>query len=1115
MNDNLQCEPEKPIVRKSLSGSIPHSIIPESSAPTPVGTQPAVSTTGTSNGTASNVVGTGVPGSIARPGVGSRQLSFESGSDVSASSAPTSNTAEEFFFKNNRRSRTNAGTPDSLHTIHDNNVLDIHNTPSSSITGSGTTNSPAISSQLHFIQPKPRVVHHPKSTVIDKRKEDDLGLPSLRINRSSSNLASLNASAANSSTNLLAMAGTQSLGLQLSGGRGSFSIASKRSGGFFLNNSNLSSSSLQEHPEHDVSFEGGETVKEIDADDWSNNYNDMIHGRAASKLAPYGGFSNPDIENELLTGENIFDTAPWKVVFADKGNVSLTKAVKMAFDAGIIHDRKWVGTIAMPSDSVSTKVLEDIGKTLSKDYNSDAVFADDETFQGHYQSFCKQILWPTLHYQIPDDPKSKAFEDHLWDQYKLLNQIIADKAVEVYLRENKDLDPNDSQNMIWVHDYHLLLVPKMIRDKLPNAKIGFFLHVSFPSLEIFRVFAERKELLQGMLGANCILMQTDEYVRHFMQTCLRLLLADTNEMGISYNGRYTIVNTIPVGIDVPLLKDSLCGEEVLEWRQMIRERWGGQKLLVLRDKLDRLRGIKQRLLAYEKLLLTHPEYVDNTVLIQICIGSVQDSDYEAEIMQIVSRINSLAENISVNQPVIFLQQDIDFEQYLALQCELEVFVVSSMREGLNLTCHEFIVATLEKKSPLVLSEFTGSSPLLECGGRGALMINPWDVKNFSEMLQKLLVMSPEEKEERWKNCYDIVLEHDSKNWVKNCLKSINDGWEYDQRRSSNNIQPFVSSVLEDFYRAGNGKSRLILLNLETPLAILAIYDTSSTSGKTPAAGKTDSFSEPSRITSLLNDLLLDPLNNVYLISFLKRSDLDILYRTNPKLGLIAENGGYIKLIGSKTWISLGDEQELKSWMPQVAKLIESKVVRLPGSHIEVEDCTIRFHPGRAFLEDHDRSLDVMGDCIQHINDVFQELEGIHATLIRNVVIVQQNQLTLKALQFVLSYYNSTMDKFEYSFKRMSSLKMRNSTSHSSISSINSNSLNNNSDKHIDSLFIAGGSTLIDEPGFEYAIALKDSGEIPNVLTVAVLGSDANVRTSAAYGVLGKNVLLSILSKVEE
>ena len=224
------------------------------------------------------------------------------------------------------------------------------------------------------------------------------------------------------------------------------------------------------------------------------NFNDLVHGRTESKLTPFGGFSKPDLEDGILNQENIFEDAPWKVVLAGKGNVSLTKAVQIAVDAGGINDHKWVGTLAMPSDAVPNSVINGISDSLSENYDCEAVFPNDITFQGHYKSFCKQILWPTLHYQIPDDPKSKAFEDHSWGHYKLLNQLVADKIVDLYKKENGSSDPNDPNNMIWIHDYHLLLVPKMIREKLPEAKIGLFLHVLVPIIRSISLLCSKERL---------------------------------------------------------------------------------------------------------------------------------------------------------------------------------------------------------------------------------------------------------------------------------------------------------------------------------------------------------------------------------------------------------------------------------------------------------------------------------------------------------------------------------------------------------------------------------------------------------------------------------------------
>lgn len=975
-----------------------------------------------------------------------------------------------------------------------------------------------------LIQPRSRYSNVAfQSLVIDpKKKNEDVGLPGLKINRSSNNLTSLNNSSFSSYSNMI--------GLNPTTNSSTMSVPSTRQRtpvskpGFTLH-SNSSSNSIptriKEVEEEEARESDYASDKSMD-EDHIENFNDLVHGRTESKLTPFGGFSKPDLEDGILNQDNIFEDAPWKVVLAGKGNVSLTKAVQIAVDAGGINDHKWVGTLAMPSDAVPDSVINGISDSLSENYDCEAVFPNDITFQGHYKSFCKQILWPTLHYQIPDDPKSKAFEDHSWGHYKLLNQLVADKIVDLYKKENGSSDPNDPNNIIWIHDYHLLLVPKMIREKLPEAKIGLFLHVSFPSSEVFRCFAQRKAILSGMLGANCITFQTDEYVRHFWQTCNRLLLADANEFGITYEGKFTMINTIPVGVDAKSLEDFLGSNEVNEWRHMIRERWSNKKLIVSRDKLEKLRGIKQKLLAYEKFLHSNPEYVDTTVLIQICPGTTQDSSYESEIMSIVGRINSLTGDISFSQPVVLLQQDIGFEQYVALQCEAEVFVVASMREGLNLTCHEYIIATTEKKSPLMLSEFTGSSPLLNCNGEGAILINPWDLKRFAELFKVLLDMGQAEKVKRWTNCYKTICNHDSRNWVANCLQGINEGWDYDHSRNLNKLVPFTRDIFDRFYSNNDGGKRLFFLNLDTPSAIASANDPSSKFHKltsksaVAAAGKNGAFSESSRFVSLLNELLSDPLNHVYLTSYLKRSDLDTLYNRSPNLGLVAENGGYIKLTESDKWISIIDELELEGWMPQVSQLIASKVERLPGSHMEVEDCTIRFHPGKSFEDDRERSLSVLGDCIQHINELFLDQDGVHATLIRNVLIVQKNKLSLKALKFLISYYNQKKQGIkseslieEYQVKQVPgsapSTPISETASLPPIKSPTSKVQKN----LVTALFLSGGSTLIDEPGYEYANGLERCGEIPEVITVTVLSADS--RTSATYSVSGKNELLGILS----
>ncbi|SGZ54552.1 CIC11C00000000775 [Sungouiella intermedia] len=937
----------------------------------------------------------------------------------------------------------------------------------------------------HLIQPKSRYLGLIPSLVIEaKKRDEDLGLSGLKISRSLTSLAAhpgLSRSGSSSSDFPVIPRGRSSISRQFSG--------------FTLGNNSNSSLVIAEEDEPSRYFDPPHKLTLGDADTTVELENE--------RLAPYGGFSRPDLEETFLSQRSVFDLAPWQVVKTDKGNGSLINAVHLAHEKGIINNVKWVGTMSLPSDAIPEKVMNKISDKLHEEYNCESVVVNDITFQGHYKSFCKQILWPTLHYQIPDDPKSKAFEEHSYHHYKLLNQTIADKLVATYLRENNHLSPDDPENMIWIHDYHLLLVPGMIREKLPDAKIGFFMHVSFPSSEVFKCLAQREALLQGMLGADCITFQTKEYVRHFLQTCSRLVLADTLEDGLTHDGTFTKVNTIPVGIDANDLRVKLSSNEVLDWKQLITERWNNQTLIVSRDHLDKLRGVKQKLLAYERFLRENPSYVETTVLLQIYMGTTDDDDYESEVMQIASRINSMSENISDTPPVAIVHQDIGFDQYIALLSEADVFIVSSMREGLNLTCHEFIVAAEKKKAPLILSEFTGSSNLLGGDGKGALLINPWDIKNFSDTIKFALNMLPLEKEKHWKVCNEIVTKHDSMDWIKGCIKSINDAWKKDSEKLSD-VVPLSSTVFDKFYESATG-GRLFFLSLDQMINRSTLYGGRS--------GSRDSFLEFSRIGSLLRGLISNPNNRVYVTSAMKKSEMYLIFKNTPNIGLVAESGGYIRIIGESKWFSLIDEKQVNNWKPQVSQLIKSKAERLPGSSAVIEDCTVRLLADTSMAEDPKRSLDVMGDCIQHINEAYEESQGVHATIVDNSVFVLEKNITLRALNILLAIYTTdiSVDAISQKFN----IKRVLSSTDALFRSESNNTKNDDRFKEankVTSLFYAGGLNPLDETVFDSISQFEKDGVLDSTLSVVVRGNRDDTRTSATYTVSGLNELFGILSK---
>lgn len=718
--------------------------------------------------------------------------------------------------------------------------------------------------------------------------------------------------------------------------------------------SNLKFSQLADQESHENAVSGSESEQE---ENEGGSDSDLESDGEHEYFVPkFGGYSNnAKLRGSILeSSHELFARLPWKIVPSDKGNGALKNAVFTALREKTINDPvRFVGTVGIPTDEIPDKVSAKIAKTMEEEHSSSAVIMDDLTFKGAYKNFCKQILWPTLHYQIPDNPNSKAFEDHSWSYYQKLNQLFADKIVEIY----------EEGDTVWVHDYHLMLVPDMVRKAKPDAKIGFFLHVSFPSSEVFRCLAQRENILMGLLGANFIGFQTKEYARHFLQTSNRLLMTDNNENELKYKGKIVSVKNIPVGIDFFDLNAQLRNERVCQWRQLIRGRWKDKKLIVCRDQFDRVRGLEKKMLAYERFLRDNPQYVEQVVLIQITIGSEKDSIAERNIMLVVDRINSLSPDVSVSQPVVFLHQDLDFAQYLALSCEADAFIVDPLRGGMNLTCHEFVSCSEDKNSPLLLSEFTGSAYVLK---GGALLVNPWDIKAVSNAIKRALEMPPYEKRQRWKKMVKSIINNDSDNWITTSLQEINNAWEFNSERS--NVLKLSYNHIELDY--ASSKKRIFIFKISEP--------------PTP------------KVLEILNDMASKDC--VYVLNSFSKATLENLYSRVPSIGLIAENGAYVKL--NNIWYTIVDQTD---WKDDVVRILNDKVERLPGSYYKISDSMIRFHTENA--EDQDRVVGVVGDAITHINTTFDG-RGIHAYIHKNIMFVQQRGLSLTAAQFVLKYHNN-------------------------------------------------------------------------------------------------------------
>ncbi|KAI0409724.1 family 20 glycosyltransferase [Xylaria palmicola] len=783
----------------------------------------------------------------------------------------------------------------------------------------------------------------------------------------------------------------------------------------------------------------------------------LEHERTLEKAKELGrqGICQPRMSRSD-SHDRVFANANWRIVNADQGNGGLRNAAEAAAREGFDGDITWVGTLGMPTDALEgTQQKKDICDRLEAEFNMLPVFCRDKDFDGHYLHFCKQILWPVFHYQIPDNPKSKAYEDHSWQFYVNVNQAFADKIVKNWKRGDT----------IWIHDYHLLLLPSMIRQKLPEAKIGLFLHVAFPSSEVFRCVAVRKQLLEGMLGANLIGFQIAEYTRHFLQTCSRLLSVETTSEGIQLEDRFVDVAHTAIGIDPDSLNIHRQDPEVMKWVNIMRDRYKDKKIIVARDKLDLVRGVRQKLLAFELFLRKNPSWRDKIVLIQVALPSSEKSGLDAAIGAIVTRINSTWANLAY-QPVVYLKQDIPYPQYLALLTIADALMITSQREGMNLTSHEFIVCQDgqycdQRHGSLILSEFTGTSSLF--GGQ-QLSVNPWSYRQCSDAIKQAIEMPDEERTTRWTSLREVVRHQTGSHWFTSFLSQLDQSYEVQHRQDQISIPRLNLNRLVKQY--SQSQRRLFLLDYE---GTLISYETL----------KNKVADNPHRTLSVLNDLVYDNRNTVFVMSARRSDELDSIFRLVPNLGLIAENGCFIKYPGANSWTDFADRSKVALWKHSVRNIIQYYLERAPGSEIEERSCSLIVHFKNA--EDFAMAERQAADWTAHINESCED-QHVHAMQLEDCIVVESCDWT-----------KDTAATHIYD-------------------QMKANEGNDNHAGPPDFLMVVGDGRE-DEKVFRWANRLQDDGDVKDAVTVTLSSRNTEAKTTLTQGVSGVLVTLQKLASL--
>ncbi len=414
----------------------------------------------------------------------------------------------------------------------------------------------------------------------------------------------------------------------------------------------------------------------------------------------------------------------------------------------------WAGASGEEDQEERRSVLED----WAQKEQCFAVELPEEIATGFYEGYSNQTLWPVFH----NFPSQLKFDAKDWQAYVEANRIFSKAIVERY-------KPDD---LVWVHDYQLMLLPQMLRDELPDAAIGFFLHIPFPSSEIFPILPRREELLQGLLGADLVAFQTHGHLQQFRSALLRVLGIESKVTELAVDARPVRLEALPIGIAPDEYADLLSKDEATaRYHAELITRYTGRRVLLAVDRLDYTKGIPERLRAYALLLRSSSDFREKVVLIQIAVPTREGidtyQDLRTEVNRLVGEINGKLGTPNWT-PVVYINRSIERAELAALYKLADVCWVGSLRDGMNLVAKEYVACKAEGDGVLVLSEFAGAAA--EMGE--ALLINPFDEERTASTVERALALDEDERRQRMKTLHARVLRNNVFRWGDRFLTSL-------------------------------------------------------------------------------------------------------------------------------------------------------------------------------------------------------------------------------------------------------------------------------------------------------------------------------------------------------
>jgi len=570
-------------------------------------------------------------------------------------------------------------------------------------------------------------------------------------------------------------------------------------------------------------------------------------------------------------------------------------------------DYLWFG---WPGLSVTENEQEKLNNAIKAEFRAVPVFIPETNMDKFYRGFCNEIIWPLFHYF----PSYVVYDEEYWIEYKYVNEVFCEYIAQM-------ITPDD---IVWIHDYHLMLLPQLLREKMQKVNIGFFLHIPFPSFEVFSHLPGecRTSILNGLLGADLVGFHTHDDTQHFLRSVLRIFGHEHHMGQIFVEDRIVRAETFPMGIDFEKYHDATSNKEVKAIRLNLEKKFADFKVILSIDRLDYTKGIINRLLAYETFLKDNPQWHGKVILMLIVVPSrMAVEKYQQMKKQIDELVGKITGEYSTFNwiPILYQYTFLPFYPLVALYSHSNVALITPLRDGMNLIAKEFISTRTDKTDVLILSEMAGASK--ELGE--AIIINPNNHEEIARALKEALEMPQEEQVRRNKIMQTRLKHYNVVSWVNDFIKNLLSVKEEQKRFDAHLLSPIVNEkILHDFT---NARQRLIFLDYDGTLVPYATH---------PQSAKPDEY-----LLKTLNLLAECPDTEVVIISGRDKATLQNWFGT-LNIGLVAEHGIWIKEKGSDWWQI---KHLISDWKPQILSVLQTYVDRLPGSFAEEKEFSVVWH----------------------------------------------------------------------------------------------------------------------------------------------------------------------------